>query len=120
MFIEFQALLEYCDCLSHKNCCTKCSIFSIKVTTTMYVHYGSKSRYVTHEYPLKNHKIVSILKFLLFTFCTHTHTFGVTKFGWNDNTSLDNDLMNSMGILLYHFPGEHKLLMKHYGKPLGS
>ena len=29
------------------------------------------------------------------------------------DTSLDNDLMNSMGILLYHFPCEHKLLMKH-------
>ena len=45
----------------------------------MYVHYGSKSRYVTHEYPLKNHKIVSILKFLLFTFCTHTHNCYTTE-----------------------------------------
>ena len=35
------------------------------------------------------------------------------KFGWNVNTSMDNDLMNSIGIVLYHFQGEHKLFMKH-------
>ena len=26
---------------------------------------------------------------------------------------MDNDIINSMGILLYHFPDKHNLLMKH-------